>query len=184
MKDKTGRLYGSVTYLSGAMDAAPDLGIGWREKFIKLTSHLNLDIINPCVKPPGCSVEIQNGHRVSTTLRENKDWQGMQKFVKKLRREDLRFTDISDFLIAYIDPEVPSYGTPDEIYTAERQKKPLFCIIKGGIEKLPVWLFGVFELNEIFSTVEECVAHLEKINNGEIPLDDRWVLIRDYLDTV
>lgn len=172
----------SIVYLSGAMDAAPDLGIGWRDKFTNLAQHLDLDIIDPCKKPPNCSVEVQDGHRVSQTLRDSKNWSGMQSFVKRLRREDLRFVDISDFLVVYIDPDVPSYGTPDEVYTAERQKKPLFCIVKGGIERLPVWLFGVFETHEIFSTVEECVAHLEKIDSGEIPLDDRWVLIRDYLE--
>lgn len=179
-----GKLKKAVAYLSGAMDAAPDLGMGWRDKFTQLSAHLGIVIINPCRKPPGCTVEVRNGHRVASTLRESKDWVGMQKFVNRLRREDLRYTDISDMLVVYIDPDVPSYGTPDEIYTAERQKKPLFCIIKGGIERLPVWLFGVFELHEIFSTVEECVSHLEKIDSGEIPLDARWVLIRDYLESI
>ena len=88
---------------------------------------------------------------------------------------------VSDFIVVYIDPEVPSYGTLDELFTAEDQQKPCLCIIKGGIDKLPTWLFGVFRLSEIFSTVDDCIEYINKIDSGEIEMDRRWVIFRKEL---
>ncbi len=173
------KLNRAIVYLSGAIDKAPDLGRGWREDFIIRAKHLNLRIIDPCNKPASFVHEIQGDVRTVNVLREQEKWEELQSFVKKFRREDLRFTDISDFLVVYIDPSVPSYGTLDELFLAEREHKPLLCIVKGGIKHLPTWLFGVFRLNEVFSSVEECILHLDKLNQGELDLDLRWVLIRD-----
>lgn len=179
-----GKLKDAVAYLSGPIDQATDLGIGWRQKFIEQAKSLDLDIIDPCNKPSGCAPEVKDGHRLADVLRSEKDWTNLQIFAKKLRREDLRFTDICDFVVVYINKAIYTVGTWDEVFVAERQKKPIFAIVEGGLAGLPTWLFGVFELNEVFSSVEECVAHLQKLNNGEIELDDRWVLIRDYLEAM
>lgn len=176
-----GKLDEAIVYLSGAIDRADDLGKGWRKELISKVSHLNMQIIDPCNKPASFVHEVTGDIRTVTVMRSNKQWEELQQFVKKFRREDLRFTDVSDFLIVYIDPDVPSYGTLDELFTAEDQKKPCLCIIKGGIEKLPTWLFGVFKLEEIFSTVDECIDHLNKINCGEIFMDRRWVIFRKQL---
>lgn len=177
-------LRNAVVYLSGPIDAAADLGVGWRQKFIEQSAHLDLDIIDPCNKPAGCAPEVEGSHRRADLLREQKRWTELQTFAKKLRREDLRFTDISDFVVVYINKKIFTCGTWDEVFLAERQKKPIFAIVEGGLDGLPTWCFGVFELHEVFSSVEECIAHLDKINSGEIPLDDRWVLIRDYLEAM
>lgn len=177
------RLNEAVVYLSGAIDKAQDLGKGWRNDFISKSSHLGMKIIDPCNKPASFVHEISGDVRTVTKMRNDKQWEELQKFVKKFRREDLRFVDVSDFVIVYIDPEVPSYGTLDELFTAEDQKKPCICIVKGGIENLPTWLFGVFKLNEIFSTIEECIEYLNKIDTGIINIEEdrRWVLFRKEL---
>lgn len=175
------KLNDSMCYLSGAIDRAVDLGKGWRKDFIKKASHLGMQIIDPCNKPASFVHEVKGDVRSVNVLRENKQWAELQQFVKKFRREDLRFTDVSDFIIVYIDPDIPSYGTLDELFTAEDQQKPCLCIIKGGIEKLPTWLFGVFRLEEVFATVDECIEHLNKIDSGEIEMDRRWVIFRKQL---
>jgi hypothetical protein len=178
-----GKLNEAICYLSGPIDKAKDLGRGWRKEFIAKTSNLGMQIIDPCNKPASFVHEVKGDVRTVTKMREEKQWVELQKFVKKFRREDLRFTDVSDFLVVYIDPDVPSYGTLDELFTAEDQKKPCFCICKGGIECLPTWLFGVFRLEEVFGSIDECVAHLMKIDNGEINIEEdrRWVLFRKEL---
>jgi len=175
------KLSEAIVYLSGSIDNASDLGKGWRNDFIRQTEHLNMQVINPCNKPASSVHEVNGDVRAVNTIRQAGRWGELQDFVKKFRREDLRFTDAADFLVVYIDPAIPSWGTPDEIYTAERQKKPIFAIVKGGIAKLPTWLFGVFRLNEVFSTLEECIEHLNQIDRGEIEMDRRWVLFRKEL---
>jgi hypothetical protein len=176
-----GLLKSSRAYLSGAMDYAPDHGIGWRRKFIELTKHLEIGIIDPTNKPIPCTSELGPERQTMEILRSQGRWDELRSFVKRFRREDLRFCDIADFLVVGIDPTIHTVGTYDEVFTAERQKKPLLCIIEGGKKRLPYWDFAVFRTNEIFESVEECVGYLDGIDNGTIPLDDRWVLIGQYL---
>jgi len=172
----------AIVYLAGPIECVKDFGVGWRDDFIMKSDHLNLDIINPCNKPSNCTAEVgRSGERTVDRLRRQRKWSELQRFVKGFRREDLRFTDLADFLILYINPSIHMCGSYDEAFNAERQKKPLFAICEGGIEKLPTWLFGVFSTNEVFDNVDQCIAHLEKLNDGRIELDDRWVLIRKYL---
>ena len=180
-KKTVNKLKEAIVYLSGPIDKAADLGKGWREEFIKKAKHLKMQIIDPCNKPASFVHEVKGDVRTVTVLRNSKKWEELQAFVKQFRREDLRFTDASDFLVVYIDPDVPSYGTLDELFTAEDQKKPCFCIVKGGISCLPTWLFGVFRLEEVFSSVDECIEHLNKINQGKVDMDRRWVLFRKQL---
>jgi len=178
------RLRGAYCYLSGAIDCASDLGVGWREEFIEKAeqAQLGLRVMNPCAKPASCTQEIEDDIRVVEKFRENGDWEEMRQFVKGFRREDLRFTDLADFLVIKVDRETHMCGSYDELFVAERQSKPLFCIVEGGIEKLPTWLFGVFRLENIFSTVDECLNRLIELNSQEEELGKRWVLIRQFLE--
>lgn len=175
-------LKNAICYLSGPIEKAHDLGLGWRKEFIEKAKNLNLVIIDPCNKPTSFTHEIKGEMVTVNSLRKERRWTELTDYVKRFRREDLRFVDISDFLIVYIDPDVPSFGTLDELFTAEDQKKPLFCICVGGIDKLPSWLFAVFKLNEIFENIDQCIAYLNEINQKESLQDDRrWVLCRDAL---
>ncbi len=181
-----GTLNKSRAYLCGAIDYAPDLGVGWREEIIRKSKEANLGIryIDPCNKPAGCTQEVEDGVRLVDKFRKNGQWEEMRQFVKGFRREDLRFTDIVDFLIIKVDPDVHMCGSYDELFLAERQRKPIFCIIEDGIERLPTWLFGVFHLENIFTSVDECIEHLKKLD--AMPpeeLDSCWVLIGQHIDT-
>jgi len=178
------RLRGAYCYLSGAIDYAPDLGVGWREEFIEKAEAVNLGlrVMNPCDKPTGCTQEIEDGVRLVEKYREEERWEEMRSFVKGFRREDLRFTDIADFIVIKVDRDTHMCGSYDELFVAERQRKPLFCIIEGGIKELPTWLFGVFRLENIFSNVDECIERLVELDNQQEELDRCWVLIRQYLE--
>jgi hypothetical protein len=178
-----GNLDQARVYLSGAIDYAPDLGVGWRNEFIRLSkqSGLLLSIIDPCNKPAPFIHEINNEHLSVETFRKEKRWADLQAFVKGFRRQDLRFTDIADFLVIYVNKNVHMCGSYNELFVAEMQKKPIFCIVEGGLEKMPTWLFGVFRLENVFNSVEECVSHLSRLNKQSEPLDSAWVLIQKYL---
>lgn len=174
-------LDGSVCYLSGAMEKAADFGISWRQKFIKLTKDLNIRAIDPTNKPKTLGNQCIEDKNKVQRLKDAEKWDELSDFAKSFRRADLRFCDLCDFLVVYVDKDVPTWGTPDELYTVEDQKKPIFAIVEGGKKQTPAWLFAVLDHNYIFSSVEECVEHLRNINNGTIPLNNRWVLIRQYL---
>lgn len=179
---KKGVLSRAICYLCGPMDRAKDNGTEWREYFIEQTTDLDLKIINPCDKPSNCAQEIsKTGERKVDRLKRLRRWSDLKKFVNRFRHEDLRFVDIADFVVIYIDIDVHICGSYDEVFNAERQKKPCLAIVNGGLPNLPNWMFDVFNLHEVFDNVDKCVNYLKKIDRGDVKLDKRWVLIRRHL---
>jgi hypothetical protein len=174
------KLSKAVCYLSGSMEYAPNNGVAWRQDFMQQCKENDLDVvfIDPTNKPRGLMSE---GNGEYQKLRDSHDWKALTKFVKRIRRDDLRCVDLSDFLVVCIDRNIHSCGTYDELFSAEDQQKPLLCIVVGGKENLPGWLFAVLRTEEIFDSVEDCVNYLKRINEDELPMDDRWVLIREHL---
>lgn len=180
-----GKLDNSIVYLSGPMEKSKDWGVGWREEFKSKSKDLGIRILDPTDKPGDYVDEYIDDDgtltHASTFYRLREDWESLRKLAKQFRRVDLRFCDISDFIVVYIDENVPTVGTWDEVITSERQQKPLLAIVNGGISRLPTWCFGIFELNCIFASVEECIEYLKGLDSGEIKLCDKWVLIRNEL---
>lgn len=187
-----GALDEAIGYLSGAMEYVSDHGVSWRRKFIRLIREagLDIDLIDPTNKPgesigedPMYQVELQKFGR----------FKDLQEYVSDYRHFDLRYTDISDFLIVVVDPTVPQWGTSNETYLAEMQKKPTFFIVEHGLYNLPRWLFDVIdkiqstnpvraqEEANVFESIEGVVDELIKLNSGENPLSREWVLVRKVL---
>ena len=171
----------SIVYLSGPIDHAKDHGVGWREEFKLKTEAIGLVYLDPTKKPGEKMSETTVEKNTVAEFKKNKDWDGLKKYVKNFRRIDLRFVDLSDFLVIYIDTSVHMMGSYDELFVAERQRKPIFAIVEGGIEKASSWLFGC-STEKLFNNLDECVEHLHKINNGEIKLSDKFCLIRKYIN--
>jgi len=98
---------------------------------------------------------------------------------KHIRQEDLRIIDIVDFVIAYVDPKISSCGTWEELFWANRMKKPIFAIIEGGIEYAPYWLVWTLPYNYFYDSVDSVLQMLKLIDSGSIPIDnDRWKLLK------
>lgn len=167
-------------YLAGPIDNATDDGVGWRRQLVAALKQYNVQarIIDPTDKPTHLKKEVGEEKQQQRALRAAGKFKELVKFVGEYRHHDLRFVDLSDLLIAYVDPDIHMCGTYDEIFTAERQKKPRLLIVKGGLTKCPFWLFDVFDLKDMFGSVEECAERLDDINQGRYPLDSRWVLLR------
>jgi hypothetical protein len=177
-----GKLDEAIMYLAGPMEYAPDNGVGWRRKFVKLAMEAGLKIyfIDPTNKP-GRLYGNAEDRDVQTRMKKEGRYQELRDYVHKYRRDDLRFCDFLDAAVVVIDPKIPSWGTANEVYVSETEHKPMLVICEGGLANLPNWLFDVFDLDLVFSSIEEVIAELVKLNNGEKPLDDRWVLIRQHL---
>lgn len=176
-----GKLEKSLCYLSGPMDFAKDHGIGWRQQFIKLVAPLGINCLDPTNKPVKIAGEVGEEKNHFHHLKEMAQWSELRKFAKEIRRYDLRFVDLSDFCVAYVDTSVYSFGTIDEIITCERQKKPVIGIFPQGLKKAPLWAFAIFRPEEMFEGIADAVDYLKKVSNNEIVADSRWVLIRQYM---
>jgi len=180
--DDNSLLKGASCFLSGPIDRVADDGVQWRN-YIKEQSKkrdLGLNFFDPCDKPEGLGSEIGvEKTKVQDLISQNK-WQEAQDFVKMFRRYDLRGVDTSDFLIVKVDLDIHMCGTYDELFTAEREQKPILIIMGEGQKKenIPTWLVAFINPKEIFETEDECLDYLDNLNKGNENFDRRWVSIK------
>ena len=95
--------------------------------------------------------------------------------MRVIRNTDLRMVDLSDFLIVNLDIDKQPCGTYEELFLANRQKKPIILRIPQGKENTPDWLLGTIPHETIFSSWEEIKAYLNTVNEGHGRLDSRWM---------
>ena len=176
----------SIAYLIGPIDEAKDQGIGYRRKVIKLSKKYGLKIkfLDPTNKLKGLQQEVGTEQEKIVRYKARGRWKDLSNFMKIIVRVDLRQVDFSDFVIAKVDKSIHMCGSYHEIFVADIEKKPILAIIEGGKKNAPAWLFGILDHNLMFDDEEECVKYLSKINDGDIELDDRWVLLRKQLDEI
>ena len=179
-----GKLDRAVCYLSGAMEKAQDHGVLWRKKFIRMSCEtgLSIDYIDPTNKPGGQNMRIGECHKIQNDLQRKGQFKELKKYVSKYRHYDLRFVDLSDFIIVMVDPTIPQWGTSNEIYVAEEQHKPIFIICEGGLYDLPRWLFDVVPLDRDFDSLNGAIEKLLALDRGEEELCEDWVLVRKFIE--
>ena len=114
-------------------------------------------------------------NRFQQLLREER-YDELTAEMKPVRHEDLRFVDKGDFLVVRIDIRIFQCGTLDELFTAERQQKPIFLLVEGGKQKCPTWLFAAVPHEYMFDNVIDLALYLKKLDDGEVSLRDEWVL--------
>ena len=124
----------------------------------------------PTDKPDGLGQEVGlEKYKIKDLLAEG-DWEAASEWSHNVRHIDLRMIDKTDLYIVYIDLDAHLCGTYNELFEAESQQKPLFAIMKPPYKRkdFPAWLVSIFKEEEVFESIDECVEHLERINNGEI----------------
>jgi hypothetical protein len=95
--------------------------------------------------------------------------------MKVIRRVDLRLVDISDFLIVNLNLDIHPCGTYEEIFTANRCKKPILIHMEQGKNNAPDWIFGTVPHQMIFSRWDDLKSYLIHINKDEnIESYKRW----------
>ena len=99
--------------------------------------------------------------------------------MKVVRALDLSMVDRSDFIICYLNPEVPTYGTVEELANACRMKRPTFIVVEGGKSKTPLWVMGMFPHRYIYDDFESLKSMIASIDDGGTVIDsDRWRLFK------
>ena len=118
------RLNNQRVYLAGAIDRVPDRGIGWRENISPFLKSLGVNINDPLKKSGDLGIEDSLTYSQKKALKASQDYDNLSLLMKQIRRVDLRLVDISDFLIVNLDLDIHPCGTYEEIFWANRQKKP------------------------------------------------------------
>ena len=169
------RLKNQRVYLAGAMDRVKDRGNGWRDDITPFLEDLGVIVFNPIKKPTMIGQEDEITHQLKVKLKKEHNYTELSSLMKTIRSVDLRLVDISDFLIVNLDLEVHPCGTYEEIFWANRQKKPIVVHMVQGKDFAPDWLFGTIPHEMIFSSWYDVKKYLLAIhNNSDIQTFNRW----------
>jgi len=169
------RLNHTRCYLAGAMEKDNTNGIEWRQSIQTDLADLNIRWLDPTDKPTETGREDLGTKQELFDARNAGDYEAVRERMKIIRCVDLRMVDISDFLIVNLNPDVPTFGTHEEISNANRQKKPVILHIIGGKKKTPLWFLGMLPHQLIFSTWEEIYNYLRHVaHDSIIDRQDRW----------
>ena len=179
MNIKLNRLNKTRAYLIGGMQYID--GSGWRDIVQKELQKIGIVVFNPYNHPfVNSTIEDNDARKKLEILIKLKKYDEVSEIVRKIRSEDLRCVDICDFCFVYINPIYPTVGTWEEVFWANRMKKPIFFCVEGGIDKLPMWMYGVIPYKYVYSNIYEAIDVLKKIDNGKKKIDsDRWRLLRE-----
>jgi nucleoside 2-deoxyribosyltransferase len=169
------RLKNQRVYLAGAMDRVADRGATWRDNITPFLEQKGVVVFNPITKPTTTGMEDNDSHVIKTKLKAAERYDELSEMMKVIRRVDLRLVDISDFLIVNLNLDIHPCGTYEEIFWANRQKKPIIVHMEQGKNKTPDWLFGTIPHQMIFSNWDELKNYLSHIDNSEnIDTHKRW----------
>lgn len=160
------RLKNQRCYLAGAMDRVADRGLGWRAFITPILNNFGVQVFNPLNKPTNIGVEDELVVIKKKKLKEEKKYNELSMLMKEIRAVDLRMVDISDFLIVNLDLNTHPCGTLEEIFWANRQKKPILVHMEQGKSQAPDWLFGTIPHEFIFDNWDNMIKYLDDINTS------------------
>ena len=169
------RLRSQRVYLAGAMDRVADRGAGWRSQITPFLEDMGVVVFNPLNKPSSVGSEDHDTHTIKNMLKDKESYEELSNIMKTIRAIDLRLVDISDFLIVNLDLNTHPCGTLEEIFLANRSKKPIIIRMEQGKKSTPDWLFGTLPHSMFFSTWDEVMAYLSHIDSDRfINHENRW----------
>ncbi|MHC4117578.1 MAG: hypothetical protein ACYSWO_08735 [Planctomycetota bacterium] len=162
-------------YLCGAMDRVRDGGEEWRIKLQKDLADLGIIWMDPTHKPIEVGIEDAALRHEINEMKKIGMYDECVPPLKVIRAVDLRMVDIADFLIINLDIDVHACGTYEELFLANRQKKPCIIHVEQGKEATPNWLLATVPHELIFSTWEEVENYLRHIDKDSlIKHFNRW----------
>lgn len=162
-------------YLCGAMDRVRDGGVGWRTTIQEALADLEVLWLDPTNKPINLGIEDLENRQYRHKCKDDQNWDAVRNDMKIIRSVDLRMVDISDFLIVNINADVHACGTYEELFLANRQKKPIIVHVEQGKQSCPDWLFGTIPHEMIFSSWTQVHEYLRHVAHDPVIEDfRRW----------
>lgn len=122
-------------------------------------------VVNPLDKPV---IGFEESPEFVETKRRWKSNREFDKIVahRGIRNCDLSLVDKSDIIIVKLDMSERPCGTFEELFWANRMKRPVLVWVEGGLTNCPDWLFWTLPLEHLFDTCENLLKYLSDIDNG------------------
>jgi nucleoside 2-deoxyribosyltransferase len=173
-------LHRTKCYLAGNIENsnAPN---SWREQVKTELQETGIIFFDPLKKPFMDSVNEDEEHVARLRkMREEGRFDELSKTMRKIRVEDLSLVDRADFLIASISAKTASWGTAEEVFWANRMKKPIFLVVAEGRRACPFWIFGTLPSDQIYGKIEDVIGEILQIDAGAKQIDlTRWKIFRE-----
>jgi len=177
------RLAHTRAYLCGAMDRVADAGVEWRRQIRYVHDDLKIVWLDPTDKPTNICVEDDESRARRHDAKIHGRFDEVTQEINPIRRVDLRMVDICDMLIVNIDLEVHATGTYEEMFLANRQKKPILARVEQGKRNAPDWLFATIPHQLIFDSWEAMSDYIRHIaHDPVIETLGRWVFFNFHGD--
>jgi len=162
------RLAYTRAYLGGPMDLAPDAGVGWRRQIRNTHDDLKIVWLDPTAKPTSVGVEDDESRERRRQAKLHGRYDEVTKDIHQIRRCDLRMVDICD--------NIPACGTLEELFLANRQKKPILVHVEQGKCAASDWLFATIPHQLIFDNWEAVGDYIHHIaHDPVIETLNRWM---------
>lgn len=145
------------------------------ERDITVFDHYNNPFLFDHIKD-----DKETGNKIKDLVLKEK-WDEIAEY-KKIRIYDLALIDKSDFIIVNYNPHVPTCGTWEEFFWANRMKKPIFFINEYDFKLTPVWVFWTIPVKYVYRNKESVLRTIFDIDDGNLEIDsDRWKLLKPEL---
>ena len=174
-----GLLENTIVYEIGSIEDSKDHGVGWRERVTSFMEERKIKVLDPCHKQFIKDIkETGEANKELRAWRRDGEFDKVADKMREIRIYDLKMVDRADFLFCYLDKDIPTCGSWEEIFWgAGRLKKPVFFVYKQGKNEVPLWLFGTIPHKYFYNSIDEALEVIDKIDKGEIEMDsDRWKL--------
>ncbi len=169
------RLRNMRIYLAGCIDRVADDGVVWRRQIRKSLKDHGILWLDPTDKPTSVAAEDPETRRVRHQRKAAGDYKYVANEMKIIRATDLRLVDIADALIVNIDVDVHAAGTYEELYLANRQRKPVLVRTVQSVASTPDWLFGTLPYQHFFGDWDSLIKYLHHVDaDPEIETYNRW----------
>lgn len=173
-------LDGSRCLVIGAMEKDRSGGSLFRNQMEEKLSPMGIKVWNHYKKPIECSINEGDDELFEKLrkFREEENYEAIANY-KQIRHNDLALIDKCDFVVCELNMEALSCGTWEELFWANRQKKPCFIFSVQGKKSIPIWLWWTLPTHYFYNDSDEIVEMLTRIHTGKIQIDsDRWKLLR------
>jgi hypothetical protein len=161
------RLKGLACYLSGPIDFAEDMGCKWRDDITPFLEKMNVKVFNPLTHSFYGTQDLDTVKRPRMDeLLKHENYSELRDEIKEINHWDLRSLDLSSFVIVNYNIETFMCGTHEEIFTANRQNKPVLLMVGDKMSQLPKWMYGRFPCEHMFKSWDDLTIYLRNINSG------------------
>jgi len=141
--------------------------------------RLGIVVLDPCKKP---IIGFSHGENreLFERLKKEKSFDLLNDEVRKIRKIDLYMVSVSNFVIAYVDNDINTCGTWEEIGKANDQNKPVLVVCEQGKVHIPFWVWGMIPHEHIFGEWTDLIRYLHHVHSDENVDDmERWIFF-DY----